>query len=43
VRERLAAFGLETIGSTPEQHAAHIKSEFARWTPIIKATGMRLD
>jgi tripartite-type tricarboxylate transporter receptor subunit TctC len=43
VRERLTALGLETIGSTPEQHAAQIKSEFARWTPIIKATGMRLD
>jgi tripartite-type tricarboxylate transporter receptor subunit TctC len=43
VRERLASLGLETIGSTPEQHAAHIRSEFARWTPIIKSTGMRLD
>ena len=43
VRERLAGLGLETIGSTPEQHAAHLKSEFVRWTPIIKATGMKLD
>jgi tripartite-type tricarboxylate transporter receptor subunit TctC len=43
VRERLSALGLEPIGSTPEAHAAHIKAEFARWTPIIKATGMKLD
>ena len=43
VRERLAALGVEPVGSTPEQHAAHIKSELARWTPVIKATGMRVD
>ena len=43
VRERLSTLGLEIIGSTPDQHAAHIKWEFARWTPIIKASGMKLD
>ena len=43
VRERLAALGLEPIPSSPEQHAAQIKAEFARWTPIIKSTGMRVD
>jgi tripartite-type tricarboxylate transporter receptor subunit TctC len=42
-RSRLAALGLETIPSTPEEHLAHLKAEFARWTPIIKATGMRID
>jgi tripartite-type tricarboxylate transporter receptor subunit TctC len=42
-RSRLAAFGLETIPSTPEEHAAHLRAELARWTPIIKATGMRID
>ncbi len=42
-RSRLAMFGLEAIPSTPEEHLAHLKAEFARWTPIIKATGMRVD
>jgi tripartite-type tricarboxylate transporter receptor subunit TctC len=43
VRERLAVLGLQPIPGSPEEHAAEIKAEFARWTPIIKATGMRVD
>jgi tripartite-type tricarboxylate transporter receptor subunit TctC len=43
VRERLALLGLQPIPGSPEEHAAEIKAEFARWTPIIKATGMRVD
>ena len=43
VRERLALLGLEVSGSTPEAHAAHIQAELARWTPVIKASGMRID
>ena len=42
-RERLTALGLEPIPTSPEEHAAKIKTEFARWTPITKATGMRID
>jgi len=42
-RERLAALGLEPVRTSPEEHAAEIKTEFARWTPITKATGMRID
>ena len=42
-RGRLGALGLEAIPSTPDEHAAHLRAEFARWTPIIQATGMRID
>lgn len=35
--------GLEFISGTPEQFAAHIKAEIARFTAIAKAAHIRLD
>lgn len=43
VKERLAAEGAEPGRMKPEQFAAHIKSEIARWAPVIKASGARQD
>lgn len=35
--------GIETTPSTPEELGEWVKSELARWTPIIRATGIRAD
>jgi hypothetical protein len=35
VRKRLAGDGSEPVGSTPEEFAAHIKAEIARWRKVI--------
>ncbi|HEY9211499.1 MAG TPA: tripartite tricarboxylate transporter substrate binding protein [Ancylobacter sp.] len=43
VQARLADFSAVTVGSTPEQLAAHVKAELAKWAPIVKASGARLD
>ena len=43
VREKLANVGAETVGGTPEQLAAHVKSEIARWRPVIKAANVQMD
>lgn len=43
LRERLAALGLEPVGSTPEAAAAFIKAEIAKWAPVVKAAGMKAD
>jgi tripartite-type tricarboxylate transporter receptor subunit TctC len=43
VKDRLAAQGAIVATNTPEQFAAHIKSEIANWARIVKASGARLD
>ncbi len=43
VKERLAADGAEAVANTPEQFAAHIKSEIARWAPVVRASGAKPD
>jgi len=40
VRTRFSDFGLEIAGTPPEQMAAEIIAEVARWRPIIKALGL---
>jgi tripartite-type tricarboxylate transporter receptor subunit TctC len=43
IRERLLQLGIEPVGSTPKQFAAHIGTEIARWTPIIEKAGIKTD
>jgi len=43
VRSRLAQQGTEPLGSTPEEYAAYIKSETARWGTVVKQTGVTLE
>jgi tripartite-type tricarboxylate transporter receptor subunit TctC len=43
VRERLAAEGAEVAGSTPEEFAAHIKSELARTGKLLREAGIRME
>jgi tripartite-type tricarboxylate transporter receptor subunit TctC len=42
-RDRLNAFGGEAGGSTPEQFAAHIRGEAAKWGKLIKSLGLKAD
>ena len=43
VRDTLGAQGLEVAPGTPEQFAAHIKSEIAKFTRIGKAAGINAE
>lgn len=43
VKERFLAQGGEISPGTPEQLAAHLKSEIEKWGKIIKASGARAD
>ena len=43
VRERLLKQGYEIHASSGEEYAAYMKNEIARWTPIVKAAGIRME
>jgi tripartite-type tricarboxylate transporter receptor subunit TctC len=42
-RERLFRAGVEAVGSTPEQFAATLKTEMARWGKLIRDAGIRAE
>jgi tripartite-type tricarboxylate transporter receptor subunit TctC len=42
--DRLAVAGLEvTPSASPEAYAAFIRAEVARWAPVVKSTGAKVD
>jgi tripartite-type tricarboxylate transporter receptor subunit TctC len=41
VRQELAALGAEPVGDTPEEFAAFLRAETARWGKIIQEKGIR--
>ena len=43
LRERLAADGGEPVAMTPEQFAAFIRADAARWAQVIKTSGATAD
>jgi tripartite-type tricarboxylate transporter receptor subunit TctC len=43
VRERLAAEAFEIPADTPEQFAAYIKADVAKWAKVVKETGIKAN
>ena len=43
VQKQLAGQGATTIGNTPEQFAAYIRTESAKWAKVLAASGVRGD
>ena len=43
VSQRLLHDGIEPIGSTPEEFAAHIKSERVKWKKVVEFSGARAE
>jgi tripartite-type tricarboxylate transporter receptor subunit TctC len=43
LQQHLSGEGCEPVGSTPDELAAHIKTEMARWAKVVKASGMQAD
>jgi tripartite-type tricarboxylate transporter receptor subunit TctC len=43
VREKLATEGGDALGGTPEQFAALLKADLARWGQIVKQSGAKVD
>jgi tripartite-type tricarboxylate transporter receptor subunit TctC len=43
VRETLAREGIDRAGSSPGEFGAYIRAEIAKWTKIVRETGVKLD
>ena len=43
VREKFFNVGLEVVGSPPDELAAFVKSEIAKWGKVIREAGIRIE
>jgi tripartite-type tricarboxylate transporter receptor subunit TctC len=43
LKERLAALGLEPVGSSSADCGKFIQAEITKWTPIVNAAGAKPD
>ncbi len=43
MRERLAGLGFEIVGNSPDEFAAQIRIEVAKWSKVIKEAGIKVD
>jgi len=43
VRERIAGFGFEPVGNSPEEFGEFVKADIARWAKVAKESGARVD
>jgi tripartite-type tricarboxylate transporter receptor subunit TctC len=41
--QRLSAMGVESVGSSPEQLAQHIRTELPKWARVVRQSGARVD
>jgi tripartite-type tricarboxylate transporter receptor subunit TctC len=42
-RGRLAGIGMDPVTMSPDEFAQFIRDEIARWTPVVKASGAKVD
>ena len=43
MKERLAGIGTDPVTSTPEEIAAYIRAEIAKWGDVIRKAGLKAD
>jgi tripartite-type tricarboxylate transporter receptor subunit TctC len=43
VQQKMHGFGFDLIGGTPEAFGKLISDEVARWEPVIKKVGLKVD
>ena len=43
MRERLTGLGCNVVGNKPEELAAFLKTEIAKWSKVVRESGARID
>jgi tripartite-type tricarboxylate transporter receptor subunit TctC len=43
LKAKLEGLGATVVGSTPEQLAAHVRAELAKWAPVVAASGAQSE
>lgn len=43
VKERLGALGFEPVGDTPEEFAAKLEADYARWKSVVRQANIKID
>jgi tripartite-type tricarboxylate transporter receptor subunit TctC len=43
LKERFITSGAYVVGSTPDDLAAHVRTQIDRWAKVIKAAGIKLE
>ena len=43
MKQRMIDNGFEPVGGTPEKFAEKIRAEIAKWAPVVKSAGVRVD
>ena len=43
VKERLAGLGTDPVTSTPDEFAAYIRQEIAKWADVIRKAGLKAE
>lgn len=43
VHERLVRMGIEPVGNTPQEFAAFLQEQFARWAALVKSNNIRVE
>ena len=43
IRDKLIAQGADPVGSSPEEFAAYIRGETAKWSKVVKSSGAKAD
>jgi tripartite-type tricarboxylate transporter receptor subunit TctC len=43
IRTRLVQLGADPVGSAPEEFAAYLRSETAKWAKVVKESGAKVE